>query len=219
MQCTPPIWYQPVYYASRRLSTTEKNYSTTEREALDMIYNINKFRHYLLGRKFTFLVDHSALLYLVNKQALTSRLAPWMVLFQEFDFQIQHRPGVQHVVADYLSCLESGEQVEPTYDDLPDAALFSFTTMPDDKEDEWITEMTHFLSTGLPPNHMTLDARKRLVVRSRNFCLVSNTLYHKGSNGIWRHAIRQFEKHAILYEAHYGIVGGHYAGECTTRKV
>ena len=46
------------------------------------------------------------------------------------------------------------------YDDLPDAGLFGLTTMPDDKEDEWIMEMTHFLSTGLPPDHMTLDARK-----------------------------------------------------------
>ena len=25
MQCTPPTWYRPVYYASRRLSTAEKN--------------------------------------------------------------------------------------------------------------------------------------------------------------------------------------------------
>ena len=30
MQCTPLTWYWPMYYASRRLSTTEKNYSTTE---------------------------------------------------------------------------------------------------------------------------------------------------------------------------------------------
>ena len=73
MQCTP--LYRPVYYASRRLSAAEKNYSTTEREALGMIYSINKFRHYLLGQKFTFHVDHSALLYLVNKQALTGHLA------------------------------------------------------------------------------------------------------------------------------------------------
>ena len=112
-----------------------------------------------------------------------------MLLLQEFDFQIQHRPGVQHAVADYLSRLESGEPAESTYDDLPDAGLFSLTTMPDDNEDEWITEMTHFLSTGLPPDHLTLDARKRLAVRSRNFCLVSDTLYHKGSDGIWCRAI------------------------------
>ena len=74
-----------------------------------------------------------------------------MLLLQEFDFRIQHRPGVQHAVADYLSHLESGETVESTYDDLPDAGLFNLTTVPDDNEDEWITEMTHFLSTSLPP--------------------------------------------------------------------
>ena len=87
-----------------------------------MVYNITKFRHYLLGRKFTFHVDHSTLLYLVNKQALTGRLARWMLLLQEFDFQIYHRPGVQHAVADYLSRLESEEPADSTYDDLPVAA-------------------------------------------------------------------------------------------------
>ena len=87
-----------------------------------------------------------------------------MLLLQEFYFQIQDRPRLQHAVADYLSRIESWEPTEPTYDDLPDAGLFNLTPMPDDKEDEWITEMTHFLSTGLPPDHMTLDAWKRLVV-------------------------------------------------------
>ena len=51
-----------------------------EREALGMIYSINKFRHYLLGKKFTFHVGHAALLYLVSKQALTGKLARWMLL-------------------------------------------------------------------------------------------------------------------------------------------
>ena len=75
MQLLEPNWYKPVYYASRKLSTVERNYSTTEWEALGMVYNINKFRHYLLGRKFTFHVDHFALLYLVSKQELTGKLA------------------------------------------------------------------------------------------------------------------------------------------------
>ena len=80
MQKTPPNWYRPVYYASGHLSIAEKNYSTTEREVLRMIYSITKFQHYLLGRKFTCHVDHSTLIYLVSKQALTGRLARWVLL-------------------------------------------------------------------------------------------------------------------------------------------
>ena len=93
MQLSEPNWYRPVYYTSRKLSTTERNYSATEREALGMIYSINKFCHSLLGKKFTFHVDHSALLYLVSKQELTGKLAQWSLLLQEFEFDILHRPG------------------------------------------------------------------------------------------------------------------------------
>ena len=91
--------------------------------------------------------------------------------------------------------------------------------MNEDMEDSWITEMTTFLTTGLPPQQLSIDERKRLAVRSRNFCLLNNTLYHKGADGIWRRAVRQFEKLAILRESHCGIAGGHYVGEPTDRKV
>lgn len=33
----------PVYYASRLMTPTESNYSTTEREALGMVYSIQNF--------------------------------------------------------------------------------------------------------------------------------------------------------------------------------
>ena len=186
-----------------------------------MIYNINKFWHYLLVRKFTFRVDNVALLYLVAKQSLSGELARWMLLLQEFDFQIHHRPGVQHTVANYLSRLELGEPADSTYDDLPDAHLFNLTTTTilDENKEKWIRDMAHFLNTELPLDHLPRDARKRLAVRSRNFCLITDTLYHKGSNGIWHRAVRQFEKHAILQEAHCGIAGGDYAGDSTARKV
>jgi hypothetical protein len=93
---------------SQWLSKEERNYLTKEREAVGMIYNVTKFRHYLLGKQFTFHVDHLALVYLVSKASLTGKLARWTLLLQEYEFDIVHRPGAQHAVANYLSRLESG---------------------------------------------------------------------------------------------------------------
>ena len=67
---------------------------------------------------------------------------------------------------DYVSRLDSGEPAETTYDDLPDANLFCLTTTTQqaNTKDEWIRDKSHFLSTGLPPDYLPLDARKRLEV-------------------------------------------------------
>lgn len=42
---------QPIAHASKLLNNAEKNYTTTEREALAMVYASHTFRHYLLGNK------------------------------------------------------------------------------------------------------------------------------------------------------------------------
>lgn len=71
----------PIAFASRRLSKVEKNYSTTEREGLAMVYMIQKFRHYLLGGHFKMYIDHFALKYLVNNHMLGWRICIWLLLF------------------------------------------------------------------------------------------------------------------------------------------
>ena len=48
-------------YASRTLSSTEKNYEVTRRELLAVVYGLKVYRQYLLGRKFLIRTDHSAL--------------------------------------------------------------------------------------------------------------------------------------------------------------
>ena len=74
----------PISYASRQLNSAEKNYTTTEREGLTMVYAVKKFWHYLLANKFVFFVDHQALLYLVNKPCSTRRIVRWFVILLEF---------------------------------------------------------------------------------------------------------------------------------------
>jgi hypothetical protein len=76
----------PISFARRKLSELEQNYNTTEREGLAMVYALQKFRQYLLGKHFNMFPDHLALKYLVNKLVLGGRIRRWLLLFQEFDF-------------------------------------------------------------------------------------------------------------------------------------
>ena len=83
----------PIAFASRKLSTIENNYTTTEREGLAMVYALQKFQHYLLGGNFQMYTHHSTLIYLVNKPVLGGKTCRWLLLFQEFDFEVIFKPG------------------------------------------------------------------------------------------------------------------------------
>ena len=56
----------PIVFASRKLSSAERNYTTTKREGLAMVYAMQKFKHYLLGSHFKMFTDHLDLKFLVN---------------------------------------------------------------------------------------------------------------------------------------------------------
>ncbi len=96
---------QPIVYASRLLNNVEQNYSTTKRKASTMVFSLDKFKHYLLGNKFVFYVDHMALVYLVNKPQVSRIIARWLLLFLEYDFIIVYKPNKNHVVIDAFSRL------------------------------------------------------------------------------------------------------------------
>ena len=112
-----PTW-RPIAFASRCLTSAERNYSVTELECLAVVYCFTKFRCYVLGRPLELIVDHSALLWLLKrKEPPTGKLARWVLLLQEYQYSVVHRPGKLHVLADALSRLprvrEDPEWLEP----------------------------------------------------------------------------------------------------------
>ncbi len=89
-----------------------------------MVFTLHKFRHYLLGNKFVFYVDHMALVYLVNKPEVSWRIMKWLLLFLEYDFTVVYKLNKTHVVVDALSKLPN--IIEPTGvpDQTIDASFF-----------------------------------------------------------------------------------------------
>lgn len=93
----------PVEYASRLLTPAERNYSTTEREALAVVWAVNKFRGFIEGTAVTILTDHQALKWLMSLKSPTGRLARWALQLQPYNLMIKYIKGRTNVVADTLS--------------------------------------------------------------------------------------------------------------------
>ena len=74
-----------IYYASKTLNEAQKNYTTTEKELLAVVFALDKFRAYLVGSFIIVFTDHSALKYLLTKQDAKARLFRWILLLREFD--------------------------------------------------------------------------------------------------------------------------------------
>lgn len=82
-----------VYYESKKLNEHEQNYVTRDLELTTIIHALNMWRHYLLGRRFVLMSDHSRLRYLFNQPNLNSRKARWLAMLSEFDFEIIYIKG------------------------------------------------------------------------------------------------------------------------------
>lgn len=82
------------------LNRSERNYTTTERECLAVIFTVEKFRPYLENVQFTVVTDHYSLLWLNNP---IGGLARWALRLQQYDFSIIHRKGKEHLLPDLLS--------------------------------------------------------------------------------------------------------------------
>ena len=124
-----------MYYASRQMSPAERKYTTTEREALVVVYACKKFRHYLLGYRIIFHTDHDSLKYLVNKPDLSGRIARWILLLQEFNYEVVVKSGKSNSNADYLSRERGEEAVGDIRAEFPDEFSDELPNDPDRKEE------------------------------------------------------------------------------------
>ena len=78
----------------------------TEQELLPVVFAFKKFCSYLLGTRVTVHTDQPALRYLMENKDAKLRLIRWVLLFQEFDFEVKDRKWIENQVADHLSRLK-----------------------------------------------------------------------------------------------------------------
>ena len=96
----------PIFYASKALNEAQKNYIITKQELHTVVFAFEKFRSYLLGTRVIVHTDHSALRYLIEKKDDKRRFICWVLLLQEFYFEVMDRKGTENQVADHLYRIE-----------------------------------------------------------------------------------------------------------------
>jgi hypothetical protein len=115
-----------IHYASKTLDAAQKNYATTEKEFLAVVFACDKFKPYIIDSKVTIQNDHAAIRYLTSKKDAKPRIIRWVLLLQEFDFHIIDRKGAKNTVADDLSRLENiSFDPIPVNDSFPNEQLAS----------------------------------------------------------------------------------------------
>ncbi len=93
-----------IVYEAKRLNVSERNYPTTEKECLAIVWVIQKFKQYLGGWiLFTVYTDHATLKILMKYDNPTPRRVRWMEVLATYFFEIEHRPEKKMGHADYLS--------------------------------------------------------------------------------------------------------------------
>ena len=114
----------PVGFYSKSLNPTEQRYPIYERELLAIICALKAFRYLLLGARQKILIrtDHNNLKYFKDPRKINIRLAGWIELLADYDFELQHLPGTDNTIADILSRradFEEGVKIDENVTILP----------------------------------------------------------------------------------------------------
>ena len=192
--------YRPILYYSYTMNSAEKNYSTTEQEALAVVRTLDAHQQMLNGQKITIVTDHKPLLALLQQahKAPSARLKRWALALSDYDFNIVHESGINHHLPDYLSRIgcdpmdESATEYEPSVggelmmiaEEEPGTQDNGEASPITDQEfrdaqlaDEWCVDIITFIAgEGLPEG---TEKARRVMLWAENMIITDTGLLSK----------------------------------------
>lgn len=101
--------WKPLAFFSRGFTSTQKRYSTYDRELTAMFESVIYFKHYLYVSDCKIVTDHKPLVYAFNQKSdkASIRQQNQLSFISQYTTKIEYLPGKENVVADSLSRLDA----------------------------------------------------------------------------------------------------------------
>ena len=204
---------RPVAFASRTLSSSEKNYAQLEKEALALVFGVKRFHQYLYGRQFTLLTDHRPLTTILGPKRgippiAAARLQRWAVQLAAYTYSIEFKSTHDHGNADALSRLplqktSTGCSTVPSEFNVSQIMALPVACADVERasrRDTIISKVLHFTRRGwpeTPPDSVKPFAHRRNELTTEGDCLLWGT----------RVVIPSKLREAVLKDLHQGHPG------------
>ncbi|CAB0006471.1 unnamed protein product [Nesidiocoris tenuis] len=154
---------KPIAYASRIYTASERNYASIDREALAIVFGIQKFSSYLLGKKFVLKSDHKPLIYLFGEdkqlpKVAANRLSRWAMFLSSFNYSMEFINGKDNVLADTLSRLPLSKEPKRSEEEIQGEARRN--------------QLLHLRTEGIPVSKKALKeetTRDKILERIQRF--------------------------------------------------
>ena len=103
---------KPIAFASKKLNSTQRGWSTIEKESYAAMWALQKYRHWLFEAQIVIHSDHNPITYLTEASPKSPKLMRWALAIQEY-VRFCYKPGKHNAAADCLSRLDpAGDEAE-----------------------------------------------------------------------------------------------------------
>ena len=110
----------PVAFASKTLTSAERNYANIKHEVLGVVFRVLHLKHFTFSNEVNIITDHKPLVSLLKKSfaACSSRLSRLILKIVDYLLKVMYQPGRKMVISDALSHL-STHQIPDTKETVP----------------------------------------------------------------------------------------------------
>lgn len=196
-------------YASKTLSDTEKRYAQTEKEALAIVWGVERFHFFLFGIDFMILTDHRPLTYIFNATSKPClRIERWVLRLQSYSYKIQYVTGKNNIADPFSRLMEQDNKEIANFDSCETVINSIFSDINSislneirnaTKDDIEIQEVVKHLSDGRWNKELW---RYKLILTELSF---EDGILFRGSRVVIPKKL-QNQTIALAHEGHLGMV-------------